>query len=97
MSVGIAVGTGVGFSGGETKLKNVEALDGLNCPETPAKVAVMVITPPPVGVTWQLALPLESVAPEHPELPSVKLICLPESATTGLCEMSVRLATTVTG
>ena len=77
----------VGGGAATTTVKPVESLDGASV-EVPAKFAVIVSTPDPLGVTEHEAMPEPSVDAEHKALPSVKLIVWPAMLVGGFCEMS---------
>jgi hypothetical protein len=76
---------------GAITLKPLEALDELYC-AVPAKLALSVIVPVPLAVTWQDAFPLESVVPEQFVPPNVKLTCWPEISAAGVSDTSMRFA-----
>ena len=72
VGVGVPVAVLVEVAAAASKLNPFESLDGLYC-AVPAKFALIVTMPLPEEVTWQVALPLESVVPEHPAPFKLKL------------------------
>jgi hypothetical protein len=88
VAVAVAVGVGVAVN----RLKPFESLDGLYWSATPAKFALRVVIPAPLGVTPQVASPLASVVPSQPAPPKLKFTDSPAMAVTGFIDTSVRFA-----